>query len=610
MGIQTHQAKLHQPQAKSQDKAQPARPWGSQNLGALLAGGAPSGRVLGRKVDLPQSLQAKMERSFGMDLSGVELYESQAVADGGAQAVAQGRRIGFAPGALDFGSRQGQALLGHELSHLRSQALGQARGQGFLQDAALERQADREGALAAGGQMAASVTPLSGATPLASCDPMQAKKQTKAQKNAQKRQLEDRLQGEWVAAHSDAQDKAHSDARAKANRYRFQPNGAQQANREALSGTAAQVMTNGTGAAEQVVMAGMSEAMPPAVEMTGLVGSLGLAKLAQSGSDVSISDAGRAVGGAGALFQAVGSGIDLAANAKRAQMQAGKGDKAGAWYRGISAVGNAANMGSGIAKMAAYGLNSADVIRSIGSEWVPGLGIVSGGTKFIAGSIRLGSTTKARMRMSQHMKELGPANQRDEAAEEMYQTLWQARRNAKIRQMEGGMDMAAGALNVTGNAMTLGGVTALAGTLVSAAGFGLSFAKGIASNLRKKSMRKDTVDKALKLESEIQKMCTEKGVDRSTAKHAILRGMGFASGKRKEAFQHIAMTRSAELQRKAQEGDRGTIEILEDMGLSQVEDAEGRKTFSLQAIAEMLGMDSDTSWQHQMEDYRKKHELE
>lgn len=325
MGIQTHQAKLHQPQAKSQDKAQPARPWGSQNLGALLAGGAPSGRVLGRKVDLPQSLQAKMERSFGMDLSGVELYESQAVADGGAQAVAQGRRIGFAPGALDFGSRQGQALLGHELSHLRSQALGQAWGQGFLQDAALERQADREGALAAGGQMVASVTPLSGATPLASCGPMQAKKQTKAQKNAQKRQLEDRLQGEWVAAHSDAQDKAHSDARAKANRYRFQPNGAQQANREALSGTAAQVMTNGTGAAEQVVMAGMSEAMPPAVEMTGLVGSLGLAKLAQSGSDVSISDAGRAVGGAGALFQAVGSGIDLAANAKRAQMQAGKG---------------------------------------------------------------------------------------------------------------------------------------------------------------------------------------------------------------------------------------------------------------------------------------------
>ena len=138
----------------------------------------------------------------------------------------------------------------------------------------------------------------------------------------------------------------------------------------------------------------------------------------------------------------------------------------------------------------------------------------------------------------------------------------------------------------------------------------VSFAKGIASNLRKKSMRKDTVDKALKLESEIQKMCTEKGVDRSTAKHAILRGMGFASGKRKEAFQHIAMTRSAELQRKAQEGDRGTIKILEDMGLSQVEDAEGRKTFSLQAIAEMLGMDSDTSWQHQMEDYRKKHESE
>ncbi len=123
-----------------------------------------------------------------MDLSGVELYESQAVADGGAQAVAQGRRIGFAPGALDFGSRQGQALLGHELSHLRSQALGQARGQGFLQDAALERQADREGALAAGGQMAASVTPLSGATPLAlspatPCRPRNRRRHKKMHKN-------------------------------------------------------------------------------------------------------------------------------------------------------------------------------------------------------------------------------------------------------------------------------------------------------------------------------------------------------------------------------------------------------------------------------------------
>ena len=54
---------------------------------------------------------------------------------------------------------------------------------------------------------------------------------------------------------------------------------------------------------------------------------------------------------------------------------------------------------------------------------------------------------------------------------------------------------------------------------------------------------------------------------------------------------------------------QGAAPLARDVYKRQ-EDAEGRKTFSLQAIAEMLGMDSDTSWQHQMEDYRKKHELE
>ena len=139
-----------------------------------------------RPVDLPGAIQAKMEASFGADLSAVKLYESAAVAEHGAQAVAQGNRIAFAPGALDFTSSKGQALLGHELSHVVSQAKGETRGSGFLNDAALEARADREGAMAAAGEQiyAGPVSAsLSSASPASAAGPMQAKKRERDAKS-------------------------------------------------------------------------------------------------------------------------------------------------------------------------------------------------------------------------------------------------------------------------------------------------------------------------------------------------------------------------------------------------------------------------------------------
>ena len=151
-------------------------------LDALKAGAVqPTSEMLGRPVDLPGAIRAKMEASFGADLSAVKLYESQAVADAGAEAVAQGSRIAFAPGKLDFASASGQTLLGHELSHVVSQARGEVSGSGFLNDAALEARADREGAMAAAGEQvyAGPVTAaLSSASAAPAAGPMQAKKST------------------------------------------------------------------------------------------------------------------------------------------------------------------------------------------------------------------------------------------------------------------------------------------------------------------------------------------------------------------------------------------------------------------------------------------------
>ncbi len=148
---------------------------------ALRSGAAkPTAEQMGRRVDLPDAMREKMENAFGADFSGVKLYESRAVGEAGAEAVTQGSNIAFAPGALDFSSFGGQALLGHELSHVVSQSRGEARGDGFLEDRALEAKADREGAMAAAGrQVSLPAAAMSPATAAPAAGPMQASKATR-----------------------------------------------------------------------------------------------------------------------------------------------------------------------------------------------------------------------------------------------------------------------------------------------------------------------------------------------------------------------------------------------------------------------------------------------
>ncbi len=154
------------------------------SLDALRSGAAKAtSEQMGRRVDLPDAMRSKMESAFGADLSAVKLYESQTVADAGANAVTQGSNIAFAPGMLDFSSFGGQALLGHEISHVVSQARGEVTGGGFLNNRALEARADREGAAAAAGQTVAMPTAaMSSFSAAPAAGPMQASKPDKKEK--------------------------------------------------------------------------------------------------------------------------------------------------------------------------------------------------------------------------------------------------------------------------------------------------------------------------------------------------------------------------------------------------------------------------------------------
>jgi hypothetical protein len=108
---------------------------------------------------LPPPVQAQMENSFGVDFSDVRIHEGAAAASIGAVAYTQGNNIHFQPGRYQPGSAQGQALLGHELTHVVQQRAGrvavpQGKGAPINADPALEDEADSMGARAAQGETA------------------------------------------------------------------------------------------------------------------------------------------------------------------------------------------------------------------------------------------------------------------------------------------------------------------------------------------------------------------------------------------------------------------------------------------------------------------------
>jgi len=106
--------------------------------------------MMGRRSELAPSIAAKLSRSFGMDVSNVQVYRSDAMKGTGMHGMAQGNKVVLSSD-VDLNTMEGQAILGHELSHVRAQSMGIGTGSGLLQNAALEHQADTEGMLAARG---------------------------------------------------------------------------------------------------------------------------------------------------------------------------------------------------------------------------------------------------------------------------------------------------------------------------------------------------------------------------------------------------------------------------------------------------------------------------
>ncbi len=107
-------------------------------------------RAIARGRPLDEGVRIAMETFFQTDFSAVRIHEGPAAARMGALAFTLGDDLHFAPGLYDPSSRDGVALLGHELTHVMQQREGRVANPygdrvAIVQDPVLEAEADRMG---------------------------------------------------------------------------------------------------------------------------------------------------------------------------------------------------------------------------------------------------------------------------------------------------------------------------------------------------------------------------------------------------------------------------------------------------------------------------------
>ncbi len=142
----------------SSDRDEIAPPKQAKGEGAAAATApVPSAeRAQGLAAGSLEGAKQSMGAAFGTDFSGVEISQDGRAEAMGAQAFTQGDHVHLAAGRGDPSTREGNALLGHELAHVQQQRAGrvaapQAKGGAINADAGLEHEADVAGAAAARG---------------------------------------------------------------------------------------------------------------------------------------------------------------------------------------------------------------------------------------------------------------------------------------------------------------------------------------------------------------------------------------------------------------------------------------------------------------------------
>ena len=543
-------------------------------------GAAPSSfGASGNPVDLPGAIREKFENAFGADLSAVRLYRSQAVADAGAQAVTMGEKVAFAPGMLDFSSRSGQTLLGHELSHVVSQQRGEVTGSGFLNDPALEARADREGAMAAAGEKIAMPTAaLSPVTAAGASGPMQAKKDI------------DHLAGmQRTLGRTDTpQSSILNSEYGITNPYAFSGG-------EAHSPSWFSKKVKGGTDYVNTALHGMNTAS----KFTDThVARSNVDKVANGGTWGASPAATAISGGLGVL-----SGLMGAYNGFTGMIRSLRNGKAGASKKdaaegGMQMLAGLGTFGSGGASIAKLVSSSASTALKAGGSLqnlVPGLSIATGGVNTLLGAAQAKRGRRQWKEINDEIDKIVPEDGATELSDDqkmMLRTMRHGREVQKRNTALGATKALGGIFAITGGALSLGGVTSAAGLGFSGAGAlvnGLGSIYGLWKNrrLRRNAIAEEYGGKSYKevLKNVKETVGNGKYMSDRNAWKIFMKSKQLGDASEDDLYENIRKRRAAHMLHMASSGDTNAADFIKSMGINETgQTDEGNSTFAKGAL--------------------------
>lgn len=289
----------------------------------------------------------------------------------------------------------------------------------------------------------------------------------------------------------------------------------------------------------------------------------------------------------GDLLDAAESGIDTAE--KREQ-----GDTIGTIAGSFQTIGNISSAGSNLANkvssMDGIGENTQSILEKTGS----GLEIASESMNFMGSATNFVGSTVARTKLSKRLRSMNntdaPGKQR-----ERFRTLNQAYKMSKVNQMRSGTGAVSSMLDITTKAL---GMAEVGGPVAKLLGYlkkGVNFIGGAAADRIGRQTRSDVANEETGADEKIRafmawyKQKHNEELDDHDAKHAVLKAMGFESGKRREIFLSVTKDRAHRMAEDANAGDQESAGIVADMGLKKGSEDK----YSESAVAERLNGGSD-----------------
>ena len=571
------------------------------------------------QVEPSAELSDKILGRLGIPADSLKIYRDSGLSEFGQSAYAKGGEIHVSDELYSPGTSFGEHLLLHEAAHVLQSGLGGISGGGLLDDSGLEAQAE---ALAAGGaadagldvsgfsEPSAENAPMLGWNPFKSIakyfrrkkrewnDPTETMNptiETEDGKTVRLNELALRLRGSdsFVSAMTAADGSAsHNPMQSrddpalwsimnrpdKDNNYEFS------APSDKLGKTAL-AASIGSGIAGNL---GLGASVADKVGLSSLSGALNTA-----------APIGKVVGNGLGL---IGGALSFSNNLKGAAHARTVGNGNEELSSGLMAGSSAAKFisaGAGLSKNAAA-LAGAAVPSFVGGAVIPGLSIASGGFQAASGIARLSGAIKSTNRMNELMNRQGFLSSSDTL------TARQFNKQSRKNKIEAGWDIGNGAVTAAGGIAAF--FTAGLGSAVSAvAGLVGGIGKAIHTKKAQKKTVSDTLNEAVGFDEQINQTAKEYNISKSAAEKVVLRAMGCNTFSKEELFQRITLNRAIDLQQRAQTGDEQALAMLGATGLSEVKPSEGVKlseggrNYSLQGIAEKLGMGkSDIAKQWEM----------